>query len=47
LKVIIYLEFNNIRDILALTYKLLYNDCLINRLDERILETSNNEIFDD
>jgi hypothetical protein len=33
-------EFDNIRDILALTHKLSYNDRLINRLDEKSLEIS-------
>ncbi|CAF0987432.1 unnamed protein product [Rotaria sordida] len=42
-----YFEFDNIRDILALTYKLSYNDRLINRLDERILEISDTLTFDD
>ena len=42
-----YFEFDNIRDILALTYKLSYNDRLINRLDERILEISDSLTFDD
>ncbi|UJR30035.1 hypothetical protein I4U23_017580 [Adineta vaga] len=42
-----YFEFDNIRDILALTHKLSFNDRLINRLDERILELSDNLTFDD
>ncbi|CAF4670423.1 unnamed protein product [Rotaria sp. Silwood1] len=42
-----YFEFDNIRDILALTHKLSYNDRLINRLDERILEISDTLTFDD
>ncbi|CAF3829191.1 unnamed protein product [Adineta steineri] len=42
-----YFEFDNIRDILALTHKLSYNDRLINRLDERILEISDSLTFDD
>jgi hypothetical protein len=42
-----YFEFDNIRDILLLTYKLSYNDRLINRLDERILEISDSLTFDD
>lgn len=42
-----YFEFNNIRDILTLTYKLSYNDRLISRFDERILEISDTLTFDD
>jgi hypothetical protein len=42
-----YFEFDNVRDILAMTYKLSYNDRLINRLDERILEISDTLTFDD
>ncbi|CAF1091432.1 unnamed protein product [Adineta ricciae] len=42
-----YFEFDNIRDILALTHKLSYNDRLINRLDERILEITDTLTFDD
>ncbi|CAF3689928.1 unnamed protein product [Rotaria socialis] len=42
-----YFEFDNIRDIIALTHKLSYNDRLINRLDERILEISDTLVFDD
>lgn len=42
-----YFEFDNIRDILALTHKISYNDRLIQRLDERILELTDNLTFDD
>ncbi|CAF1341928.1 unnamed protein product, partial [Didymodactylos carnosus] len=42
-----YFEFDNIRDILAITYKLSYNDRLINRLDERILEIAETLTYDD
>ena len=42
-----YFEFDNIRDILSLTYKLSYNDRLINRLDERVLEIADSLTFDD
>ena len=42
-----YFEFDNIRDILSLTYKLSHNDRLISRLDERILEISDSLVFDD
>ena len=42
-----YFEFDNIKDILSLTYKLSYNDRLINRLDERVLEIADSLTFDD
>jgi hypothetical protein len=42
-----YFELDNIRDILALTHKLSFNDRLINRLDERILERTDSLTFDD
>ena len=42
-----YFEFDNIRDILALTHKLSFNDRLIHRLDERILEITDTLTFDD
>ena len=42
-----YFEFDNVRDILLLSYTLSSNDRLIDRFDERLLEISDHLTLDD